>query len=624
MIALLKIPTKVTFRRPAIPAQLSDSQIRRNLGRYDTPRPLSQAVADWAIRKRSDEALEPSSGSGVFVLSLAHRLRDLGNKNPNQQLWACDIDPAACAQTKQASGLLHNHVWNDDFLALVSINGAHDRKFDCVVGNPPYISLHRMLKDQRERAKAAADRLKLNIDRTASLWAYFLAATTHTLRPGGRVAFILPESLLHAEYAVRIVRHFASSFVECTLVSIRERCFVSNGAAERVVLVLANGFRRESGPTEIALHECVTAENAVSFLTRLSNGEMPSLPTLNGHAVPHLLPATVEPALRLSAAPGSHSFGEFADIKIGVVTGADDFFVISEPERKKLKLRRAWLIPLLPRFQECKGLTYKSTDWQKLRDRGEKCWLLSPQEKTSSVALGRYLATFPAERKKVNRTFTKRRLWFAPTLGRKPHAFLRYMGATGPRLAFARFDLSCTNIIHRVFFRPQVSPLERKAILLSLHSSYSQVQAEFKGRSYGSGVLKLEPSEGRRLHLLLPAKLDRIEIDRCFEAVDNQLRKGNPTAATALVDDWLYQSISGLGTMIPRQHLTALLKLSVHRRLGYPHFNPLEDRKICLTNFATEMLSVPSNPSRIRNVALTTAPRRSAPPQAKSDQTPYC
>ena len=39
----------------------------------------------------------------------------------------------------------------------------------------------------------------------------------------------------------------------------------------------------------------------------------------------------------------------------------------------------------------------------------------------------------------------------------------------------------------------------RRAMCLSLHSSYSQLSAEFEGRQYGSGVLKLEPSEAKRV-----------------------------------------------------------------------------------------------------------------------------
>jgi tRNA1(Val) A37 N6-methylase TrmN6 len=574
------------------------------------------------VRSAADEVLEPSSGSGVFILSVARRLRQLGQKTPIQQLWACDIDPVACAQTRQSSGLSEEHVWNADFLDLVGRDGVKGHKFDCVVGNPPYVSLHRMSDYQRRRAKGAADRLNLAVGRRASLWAYFLSIAAHVLRPNGRVAFILPESILHAEYAIAMVRTFATNFAQCSLVSVRERCFVPDGAAERVVILLADGFRSSARPTEISLHECLTADSAVTFLSGLRNGKKSSLTTLNGHAVPHLLPLTKKSTIELSTAPGSHPFGEFADIKIGVVTGADDFFLLSEDERRKLKLRRSWLVPVIPRFQECRGLAYRRQDWGKLLTRGERCWMLSPSLSLSSAALRSYLGTFPSGRKKENRTFAKRKLWYAPILGRKAHAFLRYMGAAGPRLAFARFDCNCTNVIHRVYFCASVAPLKRKAIVLSLHSSFSQLSAEFEGRAYGSGVLKLEPSETRRLRLLLPAKLNRNRIDQCFEAVDRELRKGNVVTATAFVDEWLYQSIPRLEAAIPRQRLKSILDQSIQRRLGYPQaFITLATRRSDSKGSASEMPSAPSNRCRIQNAAEEFVLRRNALPSAKFDQT---
>jgi len=594
------------------------STLRRSLGRYDTPRPLSQAVADWAVRSPNDEALEPSSGSGVFILSLAHRLRQLGQKSAIDQLWACDIDSAACTQTIQATGLNKRHIWNADFLSLISTDGINGRKFDCIVGNPPYISLHRMSVEQRQRVSDSVDRLKLDIGRRASLWAYFLSASIHALRLHGRVAFILPESILHAEYALAIVRTFAKSFVRCSLVSLRERCFILDGAAERVVVLLADDFRSVLGQTEISLHECVTADSAISFLTSLRNGTASALPSLNGHAVPHLLPPTAEPIIELATVKQSYQLGDFVDIKIGVVTGADQFFLLSESQREKLKLRRAWLMPVVPRFKECHGLTFCRKDWRSLRDRGQKCWLLAPSPEITAKALLSYLATFPVESKKLNRTFTKRKHWFSPVPGRKAHAFLRYMGTAGPRLAFARFNVNCTNIIHRVYFHKDVSVLKRKAILLSLHSSYSQLSAEFEGRAYGSGVLKLEPSEGRRIRFLLPEKLNKNVIDACFKAANKLMKKGDSTGATAVIDDWLFHGIQSLQAALPRQRLFAVLKTTIQRRLGYPqHFMTAVIHRNGSIDSASENQFSPSTLRNTQSAALKSYPRQIELLQAK-------
>jgi hypothetical protein len=93
----------------------------------------------------------------------------------------------------------------------------------------------------------------------------------------------------------------------------------------------------------------------------------------------------------------------------------------------------------------------------------------------------------------------KRLHWQVPVLGEPPDAFFRYMGKVGPRMVLNDAGYFCTNTIHRVFFSKGVSTAVQRAICLSLHSSYSQLYAEFEGRQYGSGVLKFEPSETKRL-----------------------------------------------------------------------------------------------------------------------------
>jgi hypothetical protein len=131
-----------------------------------------------------------------------------------------------------------------------------------------------------------------------------------------------------------------------------------------------------------------------------------------------------------------------------------------------------------------------------------------------------------------------------------------------------------------VYFKKEVPALKRKAIVLSLHSSYSQLSAEFEGRAYGSGVLKLEPSEARRLRFLLPPILAKSEIDECFDLVSGHLTVGDTAKATAAVDDWLYRTIPTLEQSLPRQSLCSILKSTVQRRLGYPqHFTDMAARK---------------------------------------------
>jgi hypothetical protein len=153
-------------------------------------------------------------------------------------------------------------------------------------------------------------------------------------------------------------------------------------------------------------------------------------------------------------------------------------------------------------------------------------------------------------------------------LGKAPDAFLRYMGAYAPRASLTTSGFTCTNTVHRLFFKKPLSLRTKKAVILSLHSSVSRLSSEFEGRAYGSGVLKLEPSEAKQLTLIIPPKPSRKRLESCFREVDEALRLGAPDKATDLVDAWLCAEISDLGKTVSLTQIRELAKLASTRRVG--------------------------------------------------------
>jgi hypothetical protein len=117
-----------------------------------------------------------------------------------------------------------------------------------------------------------------------------------------------------------------------------------------------------------------------------------------------------------------------------------------------------------------------------------------------------------------------------------------------------------------VYFHKGLSRIQRQAIVLSLHSSLSQLSAEFEGRAYGSGVLKLEPSEAKRIRLLLPDSLDAEKLTACAEAFKVANRANNPQAATDVVDEWLCSGNAMLRQKGRMDCIRSLLKNALQRR----------------------------------------------------------
>ena len=121
-----------------------------------------------------------------------------------------------------------------------------------------------------------------------------------------------------------------------------------------------------------------------------------------------------------------------------------------------------------------------------------------------------------------------------------------------------------------MYFNDDISTLQQKAVVLSLHSSFSQLSAEFEGSAYGSGVLKLEPSEVKRLRLLLPEKLEAEPLYKCFVAAEKKIARGETHKAVTEIDEWLYTSLPVLNKILPLSNLRRWLNAAVVRRTGYP------------------------------------------------------
>jgi len=539
--------------------------IRRQLGRYDTPRPLSQGITNWALQSSSDTCLEPSSGSGVFILSAIHRLKELGNSAPLSQIWACDIDPGACAETLARTQIPPKHILCGDYLDLVDQTGIRNRKFDCVIGNPPFVSLHRMTLPQRQRAQSLLKRVNMEVDRKASLWAYFLASCQCVLNEGGRVGMILPEILLHADYGQSLLKNVGSHFHRSILINLRERCFLSGGAEERVVIFLGENFASHPTKPRLFVREIRAAADLGNLLNSLNRKRLAKFRPNSSSSI-FGIPKTLKSIL----ADHAHSkrLSDVASVSIGVVTGANDFFLITEQDRLKHKLPLSSVRRILPRFKECHGLAFTSAQWASLKKNGGKCWIVIPNENETRERIVTFLKQFPENEKTINQTFKKRRYWYRTELGKTPDAFLRYMGAHAPRVALNASESTCTNTIHRIFFDKKLNHSERKAVTLSLHSSFSRLSAELEGRSYGSGVLKLEPTEAGRIRILLPCSKNPKILNKFFRLANSHMKAGRLQEATKIADDWLYSCIPKLSQEFSSYNLSKMIEALASRRQG--------------------------------------------------------
>jgi adenine-specific DNA methylase len=539
---------------------------KRRYGTYYTPTSISQLLSEWAIRSPSDRVLEPSFGGCGFLETSKARLIALGNRKPNLNLFGCDKDKQAFQYLAKRIGIVevNGRFILSDFLKLSQDHFAV-QQFEVVIGNPPYVSLHNMPKKQRNTAKSVLRASLCNINKRASLWAYFLVHSLRFMRQGGRCAWVLPSSFLTTIYAKQLHEFFATSFERVFIISLRERFFVDAGTDEATVILLADGWKNGHSQAGIKFyHADNIADLNVLIRADFGRSAKQHLTNLSG------LVSNTAFSLYTNLLSHHHikRLGDIADVKIGIVTGANRYFVLNKQMMVEKKIPKTALRPIFAKLNQVHGIKLTRSDLKHSASEGKRCLLLDTTgHKSKWKSVQRYLKSFPAIKRSKILTFKKRKVWHRPDDRLVPDAFLSYMCDHGPRLVLNTAKTTSTNTIHRIFFEKGTPSIQKHLASISLVSTFGQLSAEFEGRRYGAGVLKLEPSEARKLILVVPPALANDTITTTFKRINSLLREGKTNAARVVADRFLFKPILGQQFSRVMKTITqALTALRANRR----------------------------------------------------------
>jgi hypothetical protein len=392
--------------------------------------------------------------------------------------------------------------------------------FDAVIGNPPYVRYHGFTGEERVKGLARARAVGVELTRLASSWAHFVAHATAFLSPHGRLGLVLPAELLVTDYAEAIRQHLQATFRSISIVTF-DRMIFQNAQVDAVVL-LASNDAAETGMRFIRLRNAqAIADLDVSRVGALSavwTGRWLSPLDTEAHATYQ----------RLLADDHVQRPGDLADVDIGIVTGANHFFILSAQQAQERGLPDSVLTPVVERPSHVRGLSVRDEEHKVLLLIGDSGGQTHPSVQT-------YLREGKRGHIDLRYKCRKHRAWYSVPLPRKqPHAFLPYMTGDIPRLIVNTSGAWSTNLLHGVTFRAPVP--DPRAVSAAMLSSVTRLSAEVEGRAYGGGVLKLETRESERL--LVP----RIDLEqqgvlvRLHSVLDSLVRNGQQLEASRIVD----------------------------------------------------------------------------------------
>jgi adenine-specific DNA methylase len=216
---------------------------------------------------------------------------------------------------------------------------------------------------------------------------------------------------------------------------------------------------------------------------------------------------------------------------VGVVSGRNSYFCLTPGQAGAHGLRHL-CVPLVGRSAQLRGLRFTEEDLGKQHADELRCLLLAVPEDVppwSDPALARYVALGEAEGVHLGYKCSIRRAWWSVPSVWRPDAFMFRQIHLGPRVVANLTVATSTDTVHRVRLHGSAGAAQvAAAVTNSLTFAFSEVM----GRSYGGGILELEPSEADALPLPDPLGIDAATVD----AVDRRLRDGDLEGALDLVD----------------------------------------------------------------------------------------
>ncbi|MGA9773244.1 MAG: N-6 DNA methylase [Blastocatellia bacterium] len=515
----------------------NESRTKLRGGYYTNPE-IAKFLTRWVFALNPQSLLEPSCGDGVFIDAINQI-----NTGCLKSLVACELDRSEAVKAERKTpARVDATVMTGDFLEWALLNIDQPLEVDGALGNPPFIRYQYLEDAQQSRMQKIFESFGLHFTKHTNLWVPFVLLSVASLRRGGRLAMVVPSEILHVLHAQSLRTFLAAQCSRILIIDPEELWF--SDTLQGVVLLLAekktNAADKSNGIAikQVRSRAFLNDDPAAYFDdSEYSNGEI-----IRGKWMPALLTGIERDLLkRLARHSDVVRFGDVADVDVGIVTGANKFFLVPDQIVDQYDLHR-WTRPMFGRSGHVRGVIYDKESHAENRRAGLPAnflWFKEAELSDLPDRVQQYILNGETEGLHRRYKCRIRTPWYTvPSVSTAPVAMLK-RAHDYSRLILNRAEAYTTDTAYRV--RP--FKIESERLVYSFVNSLTALTAELEGRHYGGGVLELVPSEIERL--LIPVSPPR---DFLLERLNQAIRQDNsPEKIFPMQDDLLLGQI-GLDT----------------------------------------------------------------------------
>ena len=477
---------------------ISEATAEKLRGGFYTPNPIAKFMLRWGINGNKNlDILEPSCGDGVFLEEIK-KLNTTYNS-----ITAIELDEQE-AQKTQKIDLDNTTIINDDFHTFCNNT---PKRFDLVIGNPPYIRYQFFDRQQQVAAEDIFIKAGLTYSKLTNAWVSFVVGASLLLKEeGGKIGFVLPAEVLQVSYAQQLRQFIAQFYNKINIISFEKLVF--QNIQQEVVLLLCE--KNDSATHNIEHIELKDASELESLdVVRLKSPKKRIDFKSNKWTFYFLEQNEIDFLENIAKTKNIPTIGKYAKVEVGITTGANDFFTVPLSTVEEYDLHN-YAKPMVGRSVQVNSVVLTEEDWVKNKHSKAKAHLLVfPEKQKLNQKNGavRYIAN--GETNNIHKGYKTgiREDWFVvPSLKISDALFIRRNNLY-PRLIINEAKAYTTDTMHRVFLKPTT---EINAFTVSYYNSLSLAFSEVCGRSHGGGVLELMPNETEKI--LLPYHKDNAAL----------------------------------------------------------------------------------------------------------------
>jgi len=470
----------------------NDIEKRRRFGQFSTPYELAKEIVSFGLGLLdTDEItfLEPCIGSGAFYSAL---LNAANSGYTIKSATGIEVDPVYydCAKS----------LWSDTNIDIINDNFANvkpDRKYNFVLTNPPYVRHHYLSQEEKTHlVEAVKNETGIILSGLSGLYCHFILLADKWLAPNAVCGWLVPSEFMDVNYGSAIKDYLLN---HVHLLRIHrydpDNPMFSDALVSSCVVWFKNEIAAYDYDVEFTFsgtHDKPLQRKRVKKADLMKERKWTRFP---------------EKGIRSEEINGM-TLGNFFEIKRGLATGDNHFFIMSRDKISELGMDMSFFKPVLP------SPRYLKTDFVRSDSDGmpqiEPQYFLLDCELPEQEIEKNYPATWDYLQSGIEKTSKKylcrsRKKWYWQEQRESTCFLCSYMGRGKDKGSPVRFILNLSEaIVTNSYLMLYPKDHLKQAISANPDSVYkiwevlkgiSGNEIEEEGRVYGGGLKKIEPGE---------------------------------------------------------------------------------------------------------------------------------